>query len=1739
MAQVTQEEIQTAFAKYAPVFNRSGAQGGMQGYIDEGLSKFRYYDPLQVEVHNKAVDDQRNAVSASKSLQQYSSQIQDVYDEVVNASKEYTQKGSARGYQSSILSAQNKLRKILSGISDNQRVLEDTGYISDDVRKYIAQVQQAVQELDSSIGESYKILQDEADFESKPKALQLLETAWKGIKSGLSRAGTGTWEFLVGDSSGIALAQKQQRDLLDFIAKSEHKDGSFRGTGASRSFGKTPREKILDIVHKGDEAYQAELQQLVSFADNKMLAEAISSLGYSLGYMIPTMVTAGLTGGVEAPASVLSGAPFSSGTALSAVAQSTVANPSFWATAIPMYGNTYYEAKQEGATETEAQIAGLLNGFLGGVIETSGGIGALPTDKTGVLVGIIRDALAEGGEEVAQGIVENAVASAIYRAETPTFSMDNVQAVINPVRALKEFALGTVAGGLFGSAKAGIGAVASKAASGIQSRRAGTVTPLVNTAIQGVTEPESAYLAQGATQAQSVPRATGAVDIDGVQAYMGGDVLERRSYSLPQSEWEAAQRNVNSSVSEVRSLGDIVNAIRKAFNIPISTGRIRKRGAAGIFKSKSKAVRTQVSNAVPVIAHEVGHYIDSKYGVSSSQHIQEVIDYVKKEKPEFLDGYKPNEHNSEAFAEFMRVFLSDKQTAKQNMPNFYNDFVNTVIGKNGTADMAHLEAIGDMINAYMTGSKRQRALSAITTRNEALKTAKSQQSLHEKYVQFRFNHDDILFPLKDVSEETYNIAVESLKANARVEQNISGEFMSDIDGNPVYKKDADGNITNEVMPSLAVIQRNIPSSDSNNFTLYLVYKRALSWLEKGRRVFADDTLNDPAFISQEIADLEAGNPNFADTAQQLYDWQKRFMEVWLVDRGIISREMFNKLWAVDPNYVPFDRDVIGRPSAKKKGFSSSVPIYRAKGSGLSIYNPIESIILRVDKYIHLAEQNYIKQSLREAISTQDGLGFIAEIVPPTAVPNSVSTRDMKAEFESKLNELNLAEGDADAVIDALDAVVGDDLTEWIVKGNQGEDILISLEDGERVYTQIHDKNLYNTFSALGGKQTRSLLDFFGKLTRVMKTLTTGINLYWALMSNVPSDFLTGFKYTPSTNNIFKYTADYLKSIAGIIKTETAGIRRAGPEIGGYSQYKAAGGGYSSRISNPKTLRTLMQDVIEHDKSGFRKMLTNRVRLLEGIEKIADIFEQSTRYPEYLRALDSGMTPRQAVRMADEVTVNFSKWGAWSKQIDKIVPYYNPGVQGLSRMGRALQEDTAPFLIKSFASATILSALVTAWNYLFMDDGEEYEKLDTYAKNSYYCFSNGKGEFIKIRKDRELAVLESLFERTLEHEVGQNNLAFVDFANYIFEQFAPPGIPTPTEGVYPMVQDMVLIGTLAETMANRDYKGSPIVPAQYQDLLPEAQYDERTSLIAKELGRALGWSPMKIDHFLTSNFGVLGKITKAVTAEDKDPLLGFGHQIIADPAYSQVGTRVFYDDYKIKASTAKTYPDNGEYQAEYKAWNSVRSVLSEINKMARDPDNDERVYKILARDYAIDFLENQPDIDDRLVKLYERTKESSVFYNREFNNEFKVDGKKVSLDINDFIQYVDDYNETAERLYDSVLSASGFSGLTDSQKVKVLGRIKDDVSESMKRKYVTKTESVGVVSAVEQGIPAETYLRVKLFASTDGNDSISQAEARAALDKTNLTQQQKSIMWTLINKGWKNNPYGSTSSTNWMNVWGAS
>lgn len=51
-----------------------------------------------------------------------------------------------------------------------------------------------------------------------------------------------------------------------------------------------------------------------------------------------------------------------------------------------------------------------------------------------------------------------------------------------------------------------------------------------------------------------------------------------------------------------------------------------------------------------------------------------------------------------------------------------------------------------------------------------------------------------------------------------------------------------------------------------------------------------------------------------------------------------------------------------------------------------------------------------------------------------------------------------------------------------------------------------------------------------------------------------------------------------------------------------------------------------------------------------------------------------------------------------------------------------------------------------------------------------------------------------------------------------------------------------------------------------------------------------------------------------------------------------------------------------------------------------------------------------------------------------------------------------------------------------------------------------------------------YLTVRAQADTDGNGSVSQEEAKKAIDASGLSRKQKSAMWQSFNSKWKNNPY---------------
>lgn len=119
-------------------------------------------------------------------------------------------------------------------------------------------------------------------------------------------------------------------------------------------------------------------------------------------------------------------------------------------------------------------------------------------------------------------------------------------------------------------------------------------------------------------------------------------------------------------------LSDIVKDIEKKFGIPITKARVVK-GANGTYNTHTHAIRTKVENNLPTIAHELGHHIDNKYSEMKSGKKYRLTSDLAKElraeliagaDPKFLEQYSPDKHTSEAFAEFMRQYLQNKETAR-------------------------------------------------------------------------------------------------------------------------------------------------------------------------------------------------------------------------------------------------------------------------------------------------------------------------------------------------------------------------------------------------------------------------------------------------------------------------------------------------------------------------------------------------------------------------------------------------------------------------------------------------------------------------------------------------------------------------------------------------------------------------------------------------------------------------------------------------------------------------------------------------------------------------------------------------------------------------------------------------------------------------------------------------------------------------------------------------------------------
>lgn len=135
---------------------------------------------------------------------------------------------------------------------------------------------------------------------------------------------------------------------------------------------------------------------------------------------------------------------------------------------------------------------------------------------------------------------------------------------------------------------------------------------------------------------------------------------------------------------------------------------------------------------------------------------------------------------------------------------------------------------------------------------------------------------------------------------------------------------------------------------------------------------------------------------FEQTAQRLYDYQKRVLKETLVDTGMMSQELYDTLTRRYPRYIPLNRvvdDLASQgaiPKTENIFQPKTLPIKRIKGSELQVIDPIESIIGNTYIFSEVGERNRVTANIAKLAEDIPALQEEIHYVSPKVVPTGTA-----------------------------------------------------------------------------------------------------------------------------------------------------------------------------------------------------------------------------------------------------------------------------------------------------------------------------------------------------------------------------------------------------------------------------------------------------------------------------------------------------------------------------------------------------------------------------------------------------------------------------------------------------------------------------------------------------------------------------------------------------------------------------
>jgi len=281
------------------------------------------------------------------------------------------------------------------------------------------------------------------------------------------------------------------------------------------------------------------------------------------------------------------------------------------------------------------------------------------------------------------------------------------------------------------------------------------------------------------------------------------------------------------------------------------------------------------------------------------------------------------------------------------------------------------------------------------------------------------------------------------------------------------------------------------------------------------------------------------------------------------------------------------------------------------------------------------------------------------------------------------------------------------------------------------------------------------------------------------------------------------------------------------------------------------LSKIMRDLV-----GGRSALTKTLGSLEWAGMEADALTRRAQYNSYIK---QGMSEMEATLLSLEA-MNFNKRGASpsAHMANSLYPFFNAQVQGLNVLYRAMfgqitAGERARIKAKLITRGAMLMAATLAYAHAMQDDEAYKNALPAEKYGNWFIRLPGVSEPLRIPIPFEIgyifkALPEALYNTIVNERGGeQAKEALLGILRNTIPGGSAYFIP---QAMKPAIEVMTNYSMFTER---------PLLSAKEQALLPEYQYREKTTELAKLFGGAAGVSPVKLEALISGYFSTMGMV----------------------------------------------------------------------------------------------------------------------------------------------------------------------------------------------------------------------------------------------------------------------------------------